>query len=253
MKKPLVLLGSVALACSSLGAWAQQTQTPPGQTPVVGQLAPVPGTGNTITSVNAAIADQVFVANLSGFSEIPPRQTEATGAVAVSLNPDGQSLHYRLSVSNLQDVTAAHLHLGRTDENGPVVVPLLGEGAPGGAATPPTGMANGVIAEGDISAASLTGPLANTPLVVLVELMRSGAIYANVHTTQFPEGEIRGQLQGLGADAAAICDLLQESSGGSQGGGGATPGGTTGGMTEGTAGGTAGGTSGATATTPSAG
>lgn len=240
MKKPLVLLGSLTLACSSLAAWAQQTpEAAPNQTPVAGQLAPVPGTGNTITSVNAAIADQVFVANLSGFSEIPPRQTEATGAVAVSLNPDGESLHYRLSVSNLQDVTAAHLHMGQTDENGPVVVPLLGEGAPGAAATPPTGMANGVIAEGDISAASLTGPLANTPLVVLVELMRSGAIYANVHTTQFPEGEIRGQLQGLGTDAAAVCDLLQESAGESDGGA--------------AAGGTAGGTSGAAATTPAAG
>ena len=183
---------------------------------MAGEIAPVPGTDEAITSMNAAIADQVFVANLSGFAEVPPRQTDASGAVVVSLNPDGESLHYRLSVSNLQDITAAHLHLGLKDENGPIVVPLLGQGAPGDAATPPSGVADGIIAEGDISADNLTGPLADTPLVVLMELLRSGAIYANVHTTQYPGGEIRGQMQGVGPSVDGFVELLQEGDDGTE-------------------------------------
>lgn len=213
MNKPLVLLGSLVLACSSLGAQAQ-TPPPGAPAPAPGEPVPVPGTGDLILSPNAAIADRVFAAELSGLAEIPPRQTDATGTVAVTLNEDGNSLHYRLAVDNIDNVSAAHLHLGQSDENGPIVVPLLGTGAPGNAANPPSGPASGVIAEGDISVANLTGPLTGTPLVVLMELIRSGAIYANVHTSDFPGGEIRGQLKGFGADAAAACQLLQDADGG---------------------------------------
>lgn len=241
MNKPLVLLGSLTLACSSLGAWAQQTppQDPP---PMVGQPAAVPGTDGTITSPQAALAEQAFVAGLSGLAEVPPVQTEGSGTVALTLNEDGSGLHYRLAVDNLENVAGAHLHLGRTGENGPIVVPLLGEGAPGDAATLPQGQASGVIAEGDITAQNLTGPLAGTPLAVLLQLLRGGSIYANVHTSQNPQGAIRGQVQGLAADATAACELLtaqagQGATGGGTSGGAATGDGTTGDTGSGTAGG----------------
>jgi hypothetical protein len=234
MKKPLALIGSITLACLSSVAGAQQTQPP-----AFGEPAPVPGTEGAITSPEAAIADQVFVTNLSGLAEIPPRDTEASGAFVAQLNPDGTSLNYRLSVQDIQDVTGAHLHLGLPNENGPIVVPLLGEGAPGDNATPPpAGPASGVIAEGEITAETLAGPLAGVPLVVLMELLRSGAIYVNVHTTQFPQGELRGQPEGIGGNADAIVELLQDTSGtggtdgevgGGEAGGGGTDDGATGG------------------------
>ena len=201
--KHLCLLGSLALGCFSLGAGAQQLPLP-----TAPPLVEVPGTEGAILTQNVTTIDQAFWTALSGTAEVPPQVTDATGLLAVSLNPDGASLHYRLSVNNIDNLVAAHLHLGLPGENGPVVVPLLGEGAPGGT-TPPPGMASGVIAEGDISAGSLTGPLAGTPLVVLLELMRSGAIYANVHSTDFPEGEMRGQVEGVGPDPRAGVELLQ--------------------------------------------
>lgn len=238
MKTPLVFLGSFLLAGST--AWAQAViplTNGSGSTPQAGELAPVPGTDGAITSLNAATADQIFITGLTGTAEIPPRQTDASGAVAVSLNPDGTSLHYRLSVSDIQDVTAAHLHIGLPDENGPIVVPLLGQGAPGDNTTLPEGVADGVIAEGDITITELTGPLTGTPLLVLMELLRSGAIYANVHTSQNPEGEIRGQMRGIGPNLDSL-QLLEGMPGVTDGTGGGTDTGT--GTGDGTANGTAG-------------
>lgn len=243
MKTPLVFLGSFLLAGST--AWAQAViplTNGSGSTPQAGELEPVPGTDGAITSLNAATADQIFITGLTGTAEIPPRQTDASGAVAVSLNPDGTSLHYRLSVSDIQDVTAAHLHIGLPDENGPIVVPLLGQGAPGDNTTLPEGVADGVIAEGDITITELTGPLTGTPLLVLMELLRSGAIYANVHTSQNPEGEIRGQMRGIGPNLDSL-QLLEGMPGVTDGTGGGTDTGTSTG--NGTANGTAGGATGA--------
>ena len=82
--------------------------------------------------------------------------------------------------------------------NGPVVV-LLFSGPPG------TGTANGVIAEGTVTAANLTGPLAGQPFSALVEALNSGNAYVNVHTNDgvpptgtgpgdLPGGEIRGNF-----------------------------------------------------------
>lgn len=238
MKTLSALFGFLVLA--SPAAWAQAViplTGGSGDTPRVGELAPVPGTDGTITSLDAAAADRIFIANLTGTAEVPPRQTDASGAVAVSLNPDGTSLHYRLSVSDIQDVTAAHLHIGLPDENGPIVVPLLGQGAPGDNTTLPEGVADGVIAEGDITITELTGPLTGTPLLVLMELLRSGAIYANVHTSQNPEGEIRGQMRGIGPNLDSL-QLLEGMPGVTDGTGGGTDTGTSTG--DGTANGTAG-------------
>lgn len=210
--RPLASFSCIALAFSSLTAFAQAqppAATPPAAPPAaaVPQLVPVPGTDGALTTTDPAAIEQVFATSLSGAQEVPPVVTEGSGTVVVALNPDGSGFRYRLSVENIDNVTAAHLHLGLPGENGPIVVPLLGPGAPGAAATPPTGAAAGVIAEGDISAGSLTGPLAGVPLSVLLELMRSGAIYANVHTAEHPNGEIRGQIKGgLGTES---CQLLE--------------------------------------------
>jgi hypothetical protein len=52
-----------------------------------------------------------------------------------------------------------------------------------------------VLATGTITAADLVGPLAGQPLSALVDAMEAGETYVNVHTSQFPAGEIRGQIR----------------------------------------------------------
>jgi len=51
-----------------------------------------------------------------------------------------------------------------------------------------------LLAEGTITASDLVGPLAGQPLSALIEAMRAGNTYVNVHTVQFPAGEIAGQI-----------------------------------------------------------
>ena len=135
----------------------------------------------------------------TGAQEVPPRDTLAQGQAIFHLSDDGQSIDYRLIASNIENVVQSHIHIGPTGANGPVVVFLYGPAAPGG------GRHDGVLATGTITAASLVGPLAGQPLSVLVDAMRSGNAYVNVHTSDgvgapdsgpgdFPGGEIRADL-----------------------------------------------------------
>ena len=140
-----------------------------------------------------------FVTHLKGSNEVPPTDTHAQGAAVFHLNKDGTELRYKLIVANINNVVAAHIHLGAEGVNGPVVAALFGPAAPGG------GRVNGILSQGTITAANLTGPLTGKSLNDLVEAMRAGNTYVNVHTNDgvpppntgpgdFPGGEIRGQL-----------------------------------------------------------
>jgi hypothetical protein len=144
--------------------------------------------------------DNVFFAVLSGGQEVPPVSTRARGVALFHLSHDGTELKYLVVVANLNNPVAAHIHVGAKGVNGPVVAFLFGPAAPGG------GRVNGILATGTITAADLVGPLAGQPLSALVDQIRAGNTYANVHTNDgvdppgtgpgdFPTGEIRGQLR----------------------------------------------------------
>lgn len=144
-----------------------------------------------------------FVAHLDAGSEVPTNSSNATGQAIFELSPDGAELKYTLIVANIWNVTASHIHLGPDGSNGPVVAFLYGSAAPGG------GRSDGVLATGTITAANLVGPLAGQPFSMLVEALRAGTAYANVHTNDgipptntgpgdFPAGEIRGQIRAAG-------------------------------------------------------
>lgn len=142
--------------------------------------------------------------HLNGRNEVPSRETRAQGEAFFRISDDGQSVSYRLIVANIDNVFMAHIHLASAGVNGPIVVWLFPSTAPvpgplGG------GRLDGPIAEGTFSAADLVGPLAGHPLGELLDAIRSGGAYVNVHTNDgvdpantgagdFPAGEIRGQL-----------------------------------------------------------
>jgi hypothetical protein len=147
---------------------------------------------------------QNFVAHLTGDEEVPLfRETLAQGQAIFHLNEDEDALAYRLIVANIHNVVAAHIHVGAVGVNGPVVAFLAGPFPPGG------GRTAGVLATGVITAANLVGPLGGNPLSSLIEQMRDGNPYVNVHTDDgvpptdtgpgdFPGGEIRSQILPLG-------------------------------------------------------
>jgi CHRD domain len=143
---------------------------------------------------------QNFSAHLSGDQEVPARDTLAVGQAIFQANQDETALEYRLIVGNIENVVAAHIHVGPAGLNGPVVAFLAGPFASGG------GRTDGVLAERTITAADLIGPLAGQPISALIDEMQAGNTYVNVHTNDgigdvntgrgdFPGGEIRGQIE----------------------------------------------------------
>jgi hypothetical protein len=134
---------------------------------------------------------QIFTASLTGGKGVPPIKTPATGIAKVTLSADGKSLNYLLTVTDIHSVIGAHIHSGNAQQNGPVVLILFGNPTMTG---PPTGAVNGILSKGTSTASDLQGPLAGKQLSDLINLIKSGNAYVNVHTTQNPKGEIRGQI-----------------------------------------------------------
>lgn len=125
---------------------------------------------------------------LYGANEVPPVETAASGHATLRVNRAGTAVRYRLSVKNIDDVSAAHIHLGGPKENGPVVAFLFDGPAVS------VGDQSREIASGSIRKADLVGPLEGASFSQLVQAMRTGNAYVNVHTAANPAGEIRGQI-----------------------------------------------------------
>ena len=155
-------------------------------------------------------AQRVFRAELVGFNEVPSVSTGAHGRFYAVLNNDETELTYWLSFSGLTAPTSqSHIHVGQHHTNGGISVWLC-EGslqAPT-ASTPACGAAGSTEGEvtGVLTSAEVVGPaaqgIAATEFAELIEALRHGAAYANVHSVspttppgvQFPGGEIRGQI-----------------------------------------------------------
>jgi hypothetical protein len=129
-----------------------------------------------------------FHADLAGSNEAAPNNSEATGIARFQVVENGAGLHHSLAVTDLDNLIQAHIHLGPVGVNGPVVAFLYGP-------NPISGSVTGKISKGVIRAGNLVGPLAGMPLQNLLDMLRSGGAYVNVHTTAFPGGEIRGQIE----------------------------------------------------------
>lgn len=132
-----------------------------------------------------------FRTHLSGDQEVPPVDTKAQGQAIFKLSKDGETLHYKLIVANIENVLMAHLHLAPPGTNGGVVVWLYPDGPPPQLIE---GRSNGPLAEGEITADDLVGSLAGSTLAALIEAINNNEIYVNVHTTQHGGGEIRGDI-----------------------------------------------------------
>jgi len=111
-------------------------------------------------------------AKLTGDAEVPdPGDPKGSGTAQVTLNPDKGEVCYELSVANIQEATATHIHEGAMGKEGPVKVTLE---------APKTGSAKGC-AKADVA-------------VIQAILKDPAGYYVNVHNAAFPKGAVRGQL-----------------------------------------------------------
>jgi hypothetical protein len=137
-----------------------------------------------------------FGARLKGYEETPAINSAGTGQFSASVNSSGTTITYRLSYSGLSSTAhVAHIHFGQRGVAGAVVAFLCGGGNK--PACPASGTVTGTIVSSDILAVPAQG-IAAGDLASVLKAMRAGLTYANVHTTNFPNGEIRGQIGGGG-------------------------------------------------------
>ena len=159
----------------------------------------------------AAIAhdNSRFDANLTGYEETPTLSTSGTGTFKAWINRGKDEIRYVLTYAGPFDaapaggtVTQAHIHFGARGlaPAGNIIAFLCTNLGNGPAAAPPPACpaAPGTVS-GTLTPASVIGPAAQGiqagEFGELVRALRAGAAYANVHTTTFPAGEIRGQIE----------------------------------------------------------
>src|SRR6266545_6594188 len=143
-----------------------------------------------------------FGASLNGYNEVVGGlgatsigSVSTTGHGRLTLRIFSDHIHYVLDYSDLSGAATccAHIHFAQQHVSGGVSAFLCGGGGKP-ACTPGSGHF-----EADIDAADVIGPevqgIAPGEFGELVNAIRAGATYANVHTTpSYPEGEIRGQI-----------------------------------------------------------
>ena len=131
---------------------------------------------------------ETFSASLFGNDEVPPTQSTATGLAKFQTDQNGTRVSYWLNITGLNEITGAHIHNGSAGQNGDILVTLSGPESAQNAE-------NAVISlKGNITNDKLQGPLAGKELSELVGLMSDGTVYVNVHTGEFKDGAIRGQI-----------------------------------------------------------
>jgi len=152
-------------------------------------LATVVITSSTLGLTEPVSAQNLpkFVIKLTGTQEEPPVQTNAVGIAQISaLSVAPESLTYTINVANITGVTAAHTHLGKVGENGPIVLTFFKYDSP----------RNNVSETGKITADMLEGPMKGKRVSDLAIAGVNGSLYINIHTEKNPNGEIRGQVEG---------------------------------------------------------
>jgi hypothetical protein len=132
---------------------------------------------------------------LDGYQELSPASSVSTvGNGEFKAKVRSEEIQYELRYGDLEGGTVlfAHIHFGERATNGGVSAFLCGGGSKPACPTQPATV-TGTIVPSDVVGPTSQG-IAPGEFDELVRAIRAGATYANVHTTQFPGGEVRGQI-----------------------------------------------------------
>jgi glucose/arabinose dehydrogenase len=129
-----------------------------------------------------------FESTLDGAHEVPMVMTTAGAEAEFKLDHEGRLRFELEATAHIENATQAHIHLGARGQNGPIVAFLLPFNAAGVDFEEGDEIAEGRLTDADV----IERPGFDGTVAALVERMRQGRAYVNLHTTAFPGGEIRG-------------------------------------------------------------
>lgn len=134
---------------------------------------------------------------MSGYLEVPSVSTLARGKIEAKIK-NNSTIEYTLTYSGLSSAaTQAHIHFAQPGVDGAVVAFLCGGG--GKPACPATaGSVSGTIVAANVGSDAAGQGIAAGEIGELIAAMKAGFTYANVHTSPFPDGELRGQVRAGG-------------------------------------------------------
>lgn len=169
------------------------------------QLVLAAGVAMLLAAVGVAVAgggDRPVRAALTGYEEVPAVSTEASGRFEARTSRFADRIDFRLSYEDLEGaVQQAHIHFGQRAVNGGVSVFLCSNlgNAPAGTPACPAAPAS---VSGTLEPEDVIGPVAQGiepgAFDELRAAIQAGVAYVNVHSTKWPGGEIRAQLDGPG-------------------------------------------------------
>lgn len=120
--------------------------------------------------IRGQVGLNVKFASLNAGQEVPANSSYASGTGSLVVNPLTRVATGSITLSGMT-ATVAHIHLGATGANGPVIVPLTA------------------------TSANVFSVPANTVLTAdQFKAYKQGNLYFNAHSATYPAGEIRGQI-----------------------------------------------------------
>jgi len=147
------------------------------------------------TTVLVVRAEDVInlTASLRGVNEVPAINSDATASFRATIEPNG-SITFTETFTNLgSNAILSHIHFGEVHVAGGVMIWLCGGGG-----QPACPAATSGTFSGTITAANVTGPTSQGitagDLNSALRAIRQGAGYVNLHSVNFPAGEVRGQV-----------------------------------------------------------
>ncbi len=137
-------------------------------------------------SLDTALSeDQKYFTPLTGMEEVPPVNTNGTGIALFDLVDN--NINFKVNVTMLKNIQSAEIYRGEFGQNGEIIISLLNFSSP-------IDVDNGTLVKGQLTAKDLVGSLKGKTIKELVQLFNNTKAYLNIHTEQYPNGEIRGQI-----------------------------------------------------------
>jgi CHRD domain len=133
---------------------------------------------------------------LNGFQEVPSLNTPGHAVLRATMTPE--QITFTLTYADLTaPPLVAHIHVGQPGVNGGVAVFFCGGGGKPACPATTSGSVSGTITAPDVLGPTAQG-FSPGDLASLERAIRAGVTYTNMHTSNFPNGEIRGQIRAGG-------------------------------------------------------